>query len=71
MPARFEKSIPLKGDPRIATVWSVTLKHDQLALNQRFNVRTVQIARFTAVVDQKQHSEFMRTQHSCLRRVSF
>lgn len=69
MPTRFEERGPLRGNLGIAAVRSVVFKRDQLALNQGFYVRAVQIARFATVVDQKQHSEFMMTQHSRLRHV--
>lgn len=48
----------------------MTLERHQLVFNQRLYIRTVQLVRFGPVVDEKQHSEFMRTQHSYLRRVS-
>lgn len=70
MPARFEERGPLRGNLGITAVRPVVFKRDQFVLNQRFNVGTVQIARFTSVVNHEKHSEFMGTQHSCLRRVS-
>ena len=67
----FEESMPLSGYSSIDVAQFLTLERHQLVFNQRLYIRTVQLARFDTVVDEKQHSEFMRTQHSCLRRVSF
>ncbi|ENZ74983.1 hypothetical protein OR214_05030 [Ralstonia pickettii OR214] len=57
----FEKCMPLSRDSGIDVVQPLTLERHELVFNQRLYIRTVQLARFGTVVDEKQHSEFMRT----------
>lgn len=65
MPASFERRRPLRGHPSVPAVGSMPSQLNQLALDQRLNVRAVQPTTFGAIVDQ-QNGNCMTAQHSCL-----
>ncbi len=64
----FEEDIPLKGHPRVATVGATMLQRDELPLDQRLDISTIQFIGLGTIVDEKQDGKFMGTQHSRLHR---
>ena len=65
----FEEDVPLEGHPRVATVGATILQRDELPLDQRLDISTIQFIGLGTIVDEKQDGKFMGTQHSQLQHV--
>ena len=69
VPGSLEQDVALECHPGIAVVGATALQRHELSLDERFDIGAIQIVGFRAVVDEKQDSKFMGTQHSWLQLV--